>query len=531
MAFDPSTATAVDGGKFDPSSAKPGPAPTPLKIGVEGLPDAVKAVAGDFHPLTQAAVGGKALWDMAAMKLKQGLGLNLSPEEQTTIAANRALLENSTPALAGAMATGVGAGALAAPFAGFAAARFAPALPGMLQPAVPAAVTGMVLNAATNPTLPGESGDKAINQGGLAAVAADTLLRGGARVVQPITQSPAVQNLLQRNVVPTIGQSAGGMANRIEEKLSSVPVVGDIISSARNRARNELGVAGINEGLPADLRVNQPGNAGVEQAKTNLSDAYKNLYGNTRIGADAQLTQDLNAAVNKPTIPLSDDYRKVYDKIVKSEITDRLTPGATFPTGEVKAQIEASLGKKIRDLGPMPSGQDLALKQSLEEARNAVRDLANRGAGVDQSRRAALDRGWANMKDMKTAAGWSEANGGIPTPLQIINAAKEGTPLEQLGRSAQEVLGNKVPNSGTTDRLLMSLLLGAGGAAASHEQVPYLSSIDPKFWLALGASPLLYSRAGSRYMAGDLIPGQPALADALRQMAPYAARAGALYQQ
>jgi hypothetical protein len=179
----------------------------------------------------------------------------------------------------------------------------------------------------------------------------------------------------------------------------------------------------------------------------------------------------------------------------------------------------------------MPSGQDNALRIALEEARKSVRNLANRTAGVDQARRASLDRGYANMKDMETAAGRSEANGGVPTPLQIINSAKEGSRLEGLGRDAQEVLGNRVPNSGTTDRLLMSLLLGGAGAAASHEQVPYLSSIDPKFWLALGASPLLYSRAGSRYMAGDLIPGQPALAGALRQMAPYAARAGALYQQ
>jgi hypothetical protein len=503
----------------------------PFNIGVGGLPQAVADVAGDFHPLTQMAVGGKALWDMAAIKLKQGVGMNLSPEEQTTISANRALLENSNPALAGAMATGVGAGALASPYAGFAASRLGQALPGVLQPAVPAAVTGMVLNAATNPTLPGEASDKAVNQGGVAAVAADTLLRGAGRVVQPITQSPAVQSLLQRNVVPTMGQAAGGIANRVEEKLSSVPFVGDIINSAKNRARNELGVAGINEGMPPNLRVSQPGTPGVEQAKNNLSDAYKNLYGNTRIGADTQLTQDLNAAVNRPTLPLSDDYRKVFDRIVKSEITDRLTPGATFPTGEVKSQIEASLGQKIRDLGPMPSGQDLALKQALEEARNAVRSLANRGAGVDQAQRAAIDRGWANMKDMKTASDRSQANGGVPTPLQIINAAKEGSRLETLGRNAQEVMGNKVPNSGTTDRLLMSMILGAGGAAASHEGVPYASTIGPAYWLALGASPLLYSRAGSRYMTGDLVPGQPALADALRQMAPYAARAGALYQQ
>jgi hypothetical protein len=521
--------------------------PKPIKIGREGLADQLVETARYTHPIGQGLAGigfglddlstrAGQLWAYANRGGPNVPAPELTPEQQSTLQEHRALYQDSPMAMTGNIGTGA---ALTAPLAGpvFNAAKAGgeAVLPWFAKFLAPTAGAGVVggATATTQPTLPGESTAQNMQHGGVAGVIADTVLRGGARAIQPITQSPAVQRLLNQDIVPTIGQAVGGMANRMEEKVMSWPFVGDIISGARNRARNELGEAGINLQMPKDLKVTQPGNAGIEQAKTNLSQGYNDLYGNTSVGRDPKLLQDLDAAANKPVIPLSEDYKKNFDRIIKREVLDRLPAGATFPTGEVKKQIEASLGEQIRGLGPMPSGQDLALKQALEEARGAVRNLANRGAGIDQSRRAALDRGYANMKDMETAATRSESNGGVPTPLQIIQAAKEKSKLEGLGRDAQEVLGNRVPNSGTTDRALMAMMLGGLGAGASqnehYQSTPFLNELGPAFWLSLGISPLAYSRAGSRYAVGDLIPGQPALSQAMRQLSPYAASAGALY--
>ena len=87
----------------------------PAKIGREGLGEAVQAVAGDFNPLTQMAVGAKATWDDAALKMKQAAGVKLTPEDENVIAANRALRSGSNPALAGTMMTAIGAYPLVAP--------------------------------------------------------------------------------------------------------------------------------------------------------------------------------------------------------------------------------------------------------------------------------------------------------------------------------------------------------------------------------------------------------------------------------
>lgn len=507
-----------------------GPAPAPLKLGQEGMPEAIAATAKEYPKLTQAAVGAKALWDLSAMRLKQAAGLDLTPQDQEDIRNNRALLGSSGPAMAGAAVPAIGLGMMTAPATGLAVRGMG--LPAILQPTAQAALTGGLVNAATTPTLPGESQSAPMTAGAIGGAAADALLRGGSRLVQPILQSQPVKNLLSQGVVPTIGQAIGGAANRLEEKLYSVPVLGDVIGYARNRARNEMGTAAINLQMPNGLKATQPGNAGVEQADDLLSGAYQRLYGNTQVSRDAQLVSDLRNAVNTPSIPLSNEYRKMYDKIIARDVLDRLQSGQSFSSAEVKAEIEGDLGKAIRALGP--KGQEGSLRDALFSARQAVRDLAARQAGISQPERQTLDRAYANLRDVGKAAERAEANGGVPTPLQLIQAAKDGSKLEQFGRDAQAVMGNRVPNSGTTDRMLMAMLVGGAGAGASqtnaYQETPYLNSLGPGFWLSLGASPLLYSRLGTQYMLGDNAI-QPALAAAMRGMSPAAAPVGALYLQ
>lgn len=507
----------------------------PRKIGVEGLPDAVKAIAGDFNPLTQMAVGGKGLLDMAVYKGKQSLGMKLNPEEEAAGAANRALLQASDPAKAGAVMVGAGTYPLVAPAANFVASRVAPALPSWLGWIPTAATTGAVTNVATTPRLQGDpenTTSKAIEEGAIGGVLGEGVFRGASRLAQPILQTPAVRRLLDKEIVPTVGQGMGGWANRMEEKAMSIPIVGDIINSSRNRARNELGTAAINLEMPAGMKVTKPGNAGVEQADDLLSEGYKKLYGSGTVTRDTQLVSDLRNAVNTPAIPLSNDYKRMYDQIIKRDVLDRLKPNESFTAAEVKTQIEADLGKVIRGLGT--KGQEGALRDAVLQARQAVRDLAGRQAGVDQVARKALDTGYANTRAMEGAASRAEGNAGVPTPLQLIREARDGSKLQQLGRDAQEVMGARVPNSGTTDRALMALLIGGAGAGASstdtYKSVPGLGNLGPGFWLSLGASPLAYSRAGSRYMLGDL-PGQGILSSQLRSLAPYGAAAGGILQE
>lgn len=488
------------------------------QIGAAGLPQAVRQIAGDFSPLTHEAVGGKAALDLMAMRLKQMLGWKLTPEQETETAANRALMEASGPARAGNAVVGAG---LTMPLAGPAYSLGAKAastvLPAFLAKSAGAGLAGATASAVSSPLNEGETTIGRMKEGGIMGVLSDALFRGGARVIQPITQSEPVKRLLEKNIVPTMGQAQGGMLRDIEEKMQSLPLVGRFIGGAKERAQEEVNRAGLQMAMPPGTKATDVGNAGVENAKTALGQAYDKLYAGTQVGRDLQLTQELRAAIDKPVIPLSRDYQNAYRKIINSSVLDRLKPGEQFPTGEVKQQIEGDLGKAIRELGPMPSGQDNALKTALVEARDAVRRLANRSAGIDLAERAALDRGYANMKNMEDAATKAAARSGVATPYQILKSSPKGTALNNLATDAQGVMGSTVPNSGTADRAMLANLLFGKPAMIATAGAPYLG--------ALATTPLLYTRAGQRYMLGDL-PLQGVLSQGMRNLSPYAAAGG-----
>lgn len=487
----------------------------PRKIGAEGLPDAVKAIAGDFHPLTQMSVGAKGLWDNAAMKMKQTFGGKLTPEEENTVKANRALWQESAPATAGAAVTGAGLLPLAAPVAGFTAARIGSALPRILAPAVPAATTGAIVNVASNPVLPGESTGQYAESGGLGGVIGDTVFRGASRLAQPILQSPQVKALLSKGIVPTFGSAAGGILRDIEDKATSLPLVGNLIQNARRRSVEEMNSAALKMGTPPGEDIPAVGREAIGLGKSAYERAYGKVYAGNEIGMDTKLLQGLDAAKNSTIIPLSQEGTQQFDKIIKREVTDRLSAGPV-PTDQAKLEIEANLGKAAQKA-------DGALRDALIEARNAFREAMGRSVGPDGAKTLpAIDKAYSNFADVKKATQRADAQGGLFTPNQLQRSAKPGN-LKILADNAQGVLPNTVANSGSTDRLLAALLYGGGaaGAAAPMFGAPYLA--------ALGAAPLAYSRVGGRYMLGDL-PGQGILSSQLRALAPYGAAGGGILQ-
>lgn len=487
--------------------------PEPAKIGVEGLPDAVKAVAGNFNPLTQAAVGAKGMWDNAAMKLKQAWGGKLTPEEETYVRANRALFESSMPALAGGAVASLGALPVAGPASAFVASRLGAALPRLSQWVLPAATTGMVANTVTSPTLPGDRGNAA-DEGAVGGVVGEGLMRGGSRVVQPILHSPAVSNLLKQGVVPTPGSAIGGLARDVEDKFTSVPLVGNLINNARTRSLEDMSRAAFKQATPPGQSIPEVGKEGVQLGKQAFDRAYGGVYGTSRIGLSYDLLQGIGAAKQGTTIPLSADEATKFDAIIKREVLDRLSDGPVM-TADAKVVIEKNLREAAFKAGNSPLGD--ALKGALRSFRDAMGRSVGPGG---QKQLQDIDRAYSAFSDVKKAVDRADANAGLFTPHQLQMTSKSGSSLERLADDAQQVLPSKVPNSGTVDRGLSSLLYlgGTTGAAAPIFGVPY--------WSALAAAPLLYSRPGTRYLLGDLLPGQGILAEGIRGAAPYGAAAG-----
>jgi hypothetical protein len=519
----------------------------PLKIGREGLPDAVKAIAGDFNPLSQLAVGVKSALDNAAMRGKQLVGGTLTPEQEMEARANRALLEESPMATTGniggtLVATGNPVGAL---YRG-GTALAAKLVPQWLAKSGAAATIGAVAPNVLEPVLEGESSADKAKAGALGATVLDAALRGGGRVVQPILQSPAVKKLLEAKVVPTMGQAAdeasvmGRMVKGVEEKLQSVPIIGDVIKNARRRAVEEFNLAALRQASPGVTKI---GREGVQQAEEQIGQKYDDALSmfTNGVAPDLAFVTKAQDITKNSGLLLGRDQIRQFNAFLKDKITDvSAKNGGTLPA-ELAKKIDSEIGGKARELASSSIQSERDLGKAFGSLQREMRDLFTRSAPTPEAN-ALLNEAngqWAQFVRVQKAAGSLGAKDGIFTPAQYQAAVKSSDTSVRKGRFAKgqalgqdlsdagkSVLGDTVPNSGSIDRLLVAqALLGAGGAGAAaygHERV------GGGAIAAALAAPLLYSRPSQRYMLGNLIPGQQTLANLIRQAAQEGSVAGGI---
>lgn len=517
----------------------------------EKAPDPTEGMSGTEKFL---AGMGKGMTDVGR-GIGQLVGV-VSPQDVAEARARDAALSNTGAGFAGDIAGNLALTMVPGARATSALARVgAQALPkaAAVMPTTAAGVVGAGLAAGTTPLTQDEPRLNAAAMGAGGAVAGDLAVRGAARLAQPMIQSPQVQALMAKGVVPTPGQAAGAdsMLGRAEQKLESVFGVGDIVKHGRDRAATEFNVAAGQKALP-EGKLTETGQAAMERIRQGLDDAYSKVFAGKVVQPDQSLAQAIVAARQSTTLPLSEASEKTFDRVLKRVLWDRIPtknvstggpPGtAVLPAGVVgpatgqmggsvlvmpadkmKQEIIGDLGKVARQHLNSSTAEEKALGEALMAARNAAQDWL-KGEVAKTSPAAAqqlsrIDQAYANRVMVFEAMERAKAAGYKFTPNQLQRSARQGTDMRQLADDAQAVIGSRVPNSGTVDRATLAFMLGGGGAGANE----YFGG--PGYLTALGLSPLLYSRMGSRYMLGGY-PGQAAGADLLRSLSPFTAQVG-----
>lgn len=403
-------------------------------------------------------------------------------------------------------------------------------LPAAIAPTVAAAGTGAAITAATEPVASDESRGQKTAYGAIGGAAGDVAARGLARVAQPIMQSPAVRRLLDEGIVPTPGQAAGANSfiGKMEQRLQSIPLVGDLVTGGRNRATAEFNEAALNRAMPDGARVQGIGRGAVQQVEQVLSDGYNDVL--RRIGTVNVQPQFLNAVrstMTDPDLSLSLPMQQRLEQIVRGQILDR---GAAL-NADLAKRADANLGMFARGFSTSQDADQRMLGRALRDVQGAWRQniTANAGAAEVADLRE-LNRAFANFVRVERAAGSRGAAEGVFSPKQLEGAVRAMDTSSRRGQFARgeslmqdltdagvPTLSHTVPNSGTPERAMLAMAAGGAGANEYFGGPGYLSM--------LAASPLVYSRAGSRYMVGDL-PAQTALSELLRRTAPAASQVG-----
>lgn len=354
--------------------------------------------------------------------------------------------------------------------------------------------------------------------GAIAGAVAAPLTAALARIVQPKT-SPDVRKLMSEGVTPTPGQILGGTFRSAEEKAKSIPVVGGMIRNAETRATEQLNRTAVNRALSPlgkELPKGVTGREAVEFAERTLGQSYDDVL--AKVGAPKVDNQMLGELANLRSIVANQpkEFAERLDRIIANEILDRTQNGRL--TGEAIKKAESNLGNLAKALQRSDDFDKRTLGEAVDETQRIVRAWLERAAPKSVSDQLkATNSGWANFKRVQRAASSLGAEEGVFNAAQLQNAVKaldrskdkgafaRGSALMQdLSEPAKNVLAQKLPNSGTADRLLP---FGAGAAAFAEP------SLAAATLLSGGAA---YSRPGQAALAG-LLARRPELAKPLAE--------------
>lgn len=351
------------------------------------------------------------------------------------------------------------------------------------------------------------------------------------RMISPNASKNANLKLLKgEGVNPTIGQALGGAWNKAEEKLTSLPIMGDMISRARRKSLEQFNSAAINRATaPIGQKVDDIGSQGVAKAGDKVSGAYDDALSSLGpVRFDSQFSQQasqLQGMANNLVPGMRDKFMKTYQEVV----VGRMSPNGTMLPDTFK-KVDSELGAIASRYGKSSVASEQEAGDAIKQLRTILKEQAARSDPAAAAKLSKADKAYANLVRVEGASKGAMNSEGVFTPGQLNTAIRtadqsvrkravgRGTAMMQdLGNAGQTVLGNKVPNSFTADRLMLS-----GGTLGSY----FLNPAIPASLLAgAGAytgpmQKLLVGAASSRPKSAE------AIAKALKKGAPYAIPVG-----
>jgi hypothetical protein len=368
-----------------------------------------------------------------------------------------------------------------------------------------------------------------------------SLGRGIANVVAPKLDA-AVKRLIGEGVNLTPGQMMGGMAQRIEDKLTSVPLLGDIIQSSRTKGIEEFNKAAYRRALePIGGKVPEStGRAGMESVKNQISGAYDELLPKLIYKPDNQFLTSLSNVRNEIEGIDPDNAKKVADTVF-DVVSKRLDKNGEVQ-GKAFKVIEEKLGGLAKTYRASQDADQKLMGDAYANALGELRQNLTRNNPQFAEQLNKINTSFANFARLRGAGSMANTQE-MFMPSQLANAVRAADKsagkgatatgsalLQDLSDAGVQVLPAKIPDTGTAGRSAINALAGAllgGGGAASAQSYP----------VATGTAALLGAAAASPYAPGvrnlvTMLGGKrpeviQKLADLIRESSPYLAAPGA----
>lgn len=331
------------------------------------------------------------------------------------------------------------------------------------------------------------------------------------------------------NIPTTVGMRSEWKPAQIAESvLANMPTSAGIVARGRDRA-----FSGFNEAVGETF-----GAFGAKKLTPELLGQRRDILGK-EIGdiarrnflrLDPQMAQDIATRSQAAATELTGDALTSYTKRL-DDLLSRVGPNGQIP-GAFYKSFDSQLGRMAK------GSNDGNLAHHLIELRQTVRDAFDRSVSpTDSAAWKTARKGYHNVNIVADAAK-STGDGSLSPAalLQAVNSSQPrarfggGNDLAEIAQWAKSTLPDKVPNSGTAQRLMyqraienpgaaVAALGGAGAAGWGASQV-----VDPRqepLWLA----PLAVPAIAASFMAGK--PNAPLVRALLARSGAAAGAVGA----
>lgn len=288
----------------------------------------------------------------------------------------------------------------------------------------------------------------------------------------------AVKQMQDEGVDLTLGQTHGGAIRRAEEAHKSSRYIGPAIREAENRSIETFNKAAYNRVL---ANIGQKyegdviGNEGIKKVGDALSGAYEKIKPKLSLTPDDKLVSDISA-VRSDASDMPDAQEKQLESIINNRVLKRINAAGTID-GSTFKQIEGELSHLASVYKSSADAAHRELGSAISDLNGALRENLERSS--DPSVRAELQKintGWAMLTRLEDAAAARKSSGGVFTTGDLLGAVKKGDKtvrkrgfargdamMQDFAQTADKVLPNRLPDSGTTERFNLT----HGGAAGA----------------------------------------------------------------
>ena len=504
--------------------------PQPQQSFLERMVEAAK-----FEPFTREMAGGMFVEPALGVAQLVSKGFGVGEETIDQIIREREERIKATP--------GGEAGRITGMVASPATALLAGNLPSLIRQ-IPRVGQSTALQSAAvgggaslmTPVTEGDFAEQKALQAGTGAIAGpilDVLASPFARMGTPGGATPELQ-ALQRGGVDvsqlTPGQQLGGTVKRVEESLKSLPIAGEVVRQAELRSFQEFNKGVLTNVLKQVNPKNEIPKAfdtrgSVDFVGKEISKAYTKALAPIKFPVSQQFRDDVNDRVAQFSGELSDEAAKTLEKIVKKNVLDLMPENKVIPGGTLK-RIDSDLGKQESKYLSSMSAQDRTIGEALQAIKADIRGIIGSQDKTGQIN--AANAAYADFLRVQTAAASSRIPGGVFSPEQLVSAtraldstmrkggfARGQARMQKTAEAAREVMGTRVPDSGTPERLGTTLAaLGLTGAVGSG-----YAGVPPESLIIPGLLTGLYTRPGQTALR-SLSQLGPGLRSALPVLGP-----------